>query len=69
MEACAERAQAFITGIQANVSDAVIADEQEFLGVIDAQPSYELVRCLMERFRKQAMEIERRQSGERRGIG
>src|ERR1700733_2339925 len=61
MKAAAERPQAFVAGIEADLGDAVISGQEQFLGVVDPQPRDKLMRGLAESVREQAMEIERRQ--------
>src|SRR3984957_13662980 len=61
VKASAERSQAFVTRVEADIGDAVIAGQQQLLGVIDPQPRHKLVRCFVEGVREKAMEVERRQ--------
>src|ERR1700722_27065 len=63
VEAGAKGAQAFIAGIETDVSDAMIAGQEQLLGVIDPQARHKLMRSFVEGFREQALEVERRQSG------
>jgi hypothetical protein len=46
VEAGAERAQAFIAGIEADVGDAMIAGQEQLLGVIDPQARHSEIRWL-----------------------
>ncbi len=59
VEARAERAQAFIAGIEADVGDAVIAGQQQLLSVIDPEARHKLVRSFVEGFREHALEVEK----------
>ena len=60
MKTSAERAQAFVAGVQADIGDAVISSQKQLLGVVDPQPCHELVRSLLKSLGEQAVEIERR---------
>jgi hypothetical protein len=68
VKARAEGSQAFVSGFEANVRDAVIPGQEQLLGMIDSQPRHELVRSFLEGVREEPMEIERRQFGERGGF-
>ena len=59
VKAGAERTQAFVAGVEANVGHAVIAGQQQLLGVVDSQARHKLMRRFAEGVREQAMEVER----------
>ena len=60
MEARAERAQAFVPGLEANVGHPVIACQEQPLCVIDPEARHKLVRRFGERVREQAVKVKRR---------
>jgi hypothetical protein len=59
----AERSQALVAYVEADVGDAVIFGKQEFLCFFDAHSGNKLVRSLPECLREQTVEVEWRKAG------
>ncbi len=56
----AEGAQALVADFKADIGDAVVAGEEQFLGLVDSQARDELVWSLVERLSEQPVEMDRR---------
>lgn len=64
----AERSQALVAEVEADVRNAVVLGQQELLGLFHANPGDEFVRRLSERLREQPLEVKRRKTGVARGL-
>jgi hypothetical protein len=69
VEARAEGAEALVADVQADFGDAVVAGQQQLLGLLDAPAGNEFVRCLVEGLGEQTIEIKRRKTGLTGGVG
>src|SRR5580698_2434823 len=59
----AERTQAFVAKIEADIRDAVVLRKQPLLSFLDAPARDKLVRGLAKRPREHPIEVKRRQAG------
>ena len=66
-ESGAERSQAFIAEIEADIGDALIFSQQHLLGFFDPPAGDKLMRSLAERAREQSIEMKRRKASFPRG--
>jgi len=64
----AERSEAFVTQVEADIRNAVILGKKELFGFIHSDACDELVRCLGECLREQAVEMIRGEAGVTRGL-
>jgi hypothetical protein len=60
---CAEGAEAFIADCQANLSDIVIASEEQLAGFLNPSMRQELMRCLAKGAGEHSLKVEGRQAG------